>query len=134
MTTERDGAVGNLRDFRVSTQVGAALAEAGVLGPAARHAQVAFLADARIEIAEDGSLSTTLDDVPQKDLATAAAKYLIANPHFKQAAPGGSGVQTPTGGTLNPGDSENMSVDELANAGWNQRRPGTSGGKDMFDD
>lgn len=114
--------------YKLGIAVGDAFAKSGVLQGASKHAQSAFLAEAELELAEDGSVkSVKYNGVPQKDLATASAAFLSANSHFKAAAGGGGGGVPPNGGSLAPDQLAKMSPEEQLSAGMSAKPQGGDG-------
>lgn len=121
LTAERDGAKATLTTHIKRTHASEALAKAGVLASAGKHALRAFLEEASVELDEQGNVTgIEYAGVPQKDLAAAATAFLNDNDIFKLAKPGGSGTRQPNG-VPSDKDLDGMSGTEMAALAWKQR-------------
>jgi hypothetical protein len=124
LTVARDGANTRLRMFQVETALGTALHSAGVLQSAHSDALNSLMRTSEIELDDKGTISSVkFDGVPQKDLASAAAAFLSAKPHFKAAKPGGGGTTTPNGGTPTGERLQSLSPEEALAAGLRAQPP-----------
>ncbi len=125
LTALAEKAGATLLSERMHVSVGGSLTKSGVLAKAAPHAQAAFLAETEIKLDDKGKIdSVSIDGVPQKNLDAATALFLTNNPHFKAAAAGGGGATTPNSGSVTVEQMAEMSSEELATRGWQQKSPG----------
>lgn len=82
----------------VSREVGDALGAAKAIPGTLKHAIPAFRSEVEIDTDENGAISAIrFNGTTQKDLPTAAAAWLAANPHFLAHPGGGSGSARPNG-------------------------------------
>jgi hypothetical protein len=96
-----------------------ALTEAGLAQGALRAATRDFLADAKIELTEDGSdvKGISLGGRTFDKAVEAAKQYLTENPYLKSPPPGGAGTPKPNGAGGEPGLTGHNSVSSLLSAG-----------------
>lgn len=133
LTAARDGATTRLRAFQIETALGGALHQAGVLQSAHSDALSSLMRNSEIELDDKGAISgIKFDGVPQKDLASAAAAFLSAKPHFKAAKAGGGGTTTPNGGTPTGERLQSLSPEEALAAGL-RTQPSARPGDDRWD-